>query len=68
MVYTKEDDPEYERQVVITQDRTNLELGAINVNTPIAQALLGASVSDVVMARLPMGHLSLRIKEIVKRA
>jgi len=66
VVYTKEDDPDYERQALITQDRSNPEWGTINVNTPIAQALLGASVGEVVVARLPMGHVRLRIKEIKK--
>lgn len=64
VVYTKEDEPDSERQALITQERSNPELGAININTPIAQALLGASVGEVVLAKLPMGDVRLRIKEI----
>jgi transcription elongation factor GreA len=67
VVYTREDEPDSERQALITEERSNPEFGAINVNTPIAQALLGAFVGEVVEAKLPMGTIRLRIKEIKRR-
>src|SRR5262249_19173809 len=66
VVYTKEDESDSERQALITQERSDPELGAINIKTPIAQALLGASIGEVVLAKLPMGNVRILIKEIKK--
>jgi len=62
--YVDEENPETEKQALITRDRSNPDWGMVNVNTPIAQALLGARVGDVVEAKLPIGSVHLRIKEI----
>lgn len=43
---------------------SNPEWGTINVNTPIAQALLGAAQGATVEAKLPMGKIYLLIEEI----
>lgn len=67
VVYVDEENPDLEKQAMITRDRSVPELGAININTPIAQALLGASIDQVVVAKLPMGSAHLRIKEIKKK-
>lgn len=44
---------EYAVTVSITHRQTNVEQGLIGANTPLAQALLGASVDDEVTLRVP---------------
>ncbi|MDA8088093.1 MAG: AAA domain-containing protein [Nitrospiraceae bacterium] len=64
VVYIDLDNPETEKQALITSDRSNPEWGTINVNTPIAQALLGARAGDIVEAKLPRGTFEFLIKQI----
>jgi hypothetical protein len=66
VVYINEEEPDSEKQALITRGPSNPELGEINVNTPIAQSLLGALVGQVVEAKLPMGKTRLRIIDIHK--
>ncbi|MEJ2254573.1 MAG: GreA/GreB family elongation factor, partial [Nitrospirota bacterium] len=66
VIYVDVENPETEKQVLITQDRSNPEWGAINVNTPLAQAFLGARVGDTIEAKLPRGVFCLYIKHIKK--
>lgn len=66
IVYTSDESPNSEQQVMITCGSSNPEWGTINFRTPIAQALLGARVGDRVEAKLPMGIKILNIKEIRK--
>ncbi len=66
VIYVDIKTPNNEKQALITRDRSNPEWGTINVRTPIAQALLGAKLSDVVEAKLPIGTLHLLIKQIKK--
>jgi transcription elongation GreA/GreB family factor/very-short-patch-repair endonuclease len=66
VVYIDETSPETERQVMITHGSSNPEWGTINIGTPIAKALLGASIGQVVEAMLPMGIRRLQIKHIKK--
>jgi len=66
VVYIDEDEPDVEKQALITLDSSNPEWGTINVNTPIAQSLLGALVGQVVEARLPTRKARLRIVEVHK--
>jgi len=68
VLYVDVESPNNERQALITRDRSNPEWGTISVNTPIAQALLGARSGDVVEAKLPKGSVRLRIKQIRKGA
>jgi very-short-patch-repair endonuclease len=63
VVYIDEDDGR-ECQALITSERSNPQCGTINFNTPVASALLGAQVGDLVVAHLPMGSTRLRILEI----
>lgn len=58
--------PDNERQVLITERASNAEWGLINVNTPIAQALLGERLGSTVEALLPIGVKHLKIIKIVK--
>ena len=51
---------------MITSGSSNPEWGTINFKTPIAQALLGASIGEKVLAKLPTGRAHLLIKEIKK--
>ena len=64
IVYVNTETPQIEKQAMITRESSNPEWGTINVNTPIAQALLGAAQGATVEAKLPMGKIFLLIKEI----
>ena len=66
VVYVDLDDPENKRQVKITIGSSNPEWGLVNVNTPIAQALLGAKKGDIVEALLPIGNKRLHILRVFK--
>jgi len=66
VVYVDVENPEAEKQVLISRDRSNPEWGTVNVNTPIAQALLGTRVGDTVEAKLPRGLFRFHIKQIKK--
>jgi hypothetical protein len=68
VVYIDEDEPDSEKHVLITRGPSNPEWGEININTPIAQALLGASVGQVVEVALPTRKARLRIVAIYKVA
>ena len=63
VVYVNEDDGT-ECQALITTDKSNIEWGTVNVDTPIAKSLLGAEVGQVVLAHLPVGSARLKIVEI----
>ena len=49
---------------IASPHEANLREGKISVKSPIAQALLGKKVGDVVEARVPAGLLKLRIDSI----
>ncbi len=66
VVYVDEEEPDSEKQALITRGPSNPESGEINVNTPIAQSLLGASVGQVVEVILPTRKAHLRIIDIRK--
>ncbi|MFH1010472.1 MAG: AAA domain-containing protein [bacterium] len=59
-------DPKTERQALITRGSSNPELGTMNVNTPIAQALLCAHENEEIEVKLPMGSVHLLVKRIKK--
>ncbi|MFH1717383.1 MAG: AAA domain-containing protein [Planctomycetota bacterium] len=67
VIYVNDEEPDVEKQALITLGSSHPDYGEINVNTPIAQALLGASVGDVVTVKLPNSIAHLRIIEIRKR-
>ncbi|MGH8092261.1 MAG: AAA domain-containing protein [Chthoniobacterales bacterium] len=60
------DDPADEIWVLITAGRSNPNLGLINVETPLARALLGAEEASEITAHLPGGSRKLRILHIHK--
>lgn len=66
VVYVDVENPRTEKQVLITHENSNPEWGMVNVNTPIARALLGARVGDIVEAKLPIGTKQLQIGQILK--
>jgi transcription elongation GreA/GreB family factor len=68
VVYRDEQEPDLELQAMITHDSSNPELGAINFYTPIAQAMLGSSVEQVVEVKLPTSRKYLRIIKIKKKS
>ncbi len=49
---------------IASPHEANLREGKISVKSPIAQALLGKKVGDVVEVRVPAGKLKLRIESI----
>ena len=66
VVYVDIENPQDEKQALITCEKSNPEWGAININTPIARALIGATLGSTVEAKLPKGTVSLLIKDIKK--
>jgi hypothetical protein len=66
VVYVDDEEPDSEKQALVTRGPSNPELGEINVNAPIAQSLLGASVGQVVEASLPTRKAHLRVIDIRK--
>lgn len=68
VVYVDIKNPQDDKQALITCEKSNPEWGAININTPIAKALIGATLDTTVEAKLPRGTVSLRIKNINKPA
>ena len=49
---------------IVSETEANLREGKISVSTPIAQALLGHKVGEVVAAKVPAGVVELEILEI----
>jgi transcription elongation factor GreA len=49
---------------IVSESEANLREGKISIKSPIAQALLGKAVGDVVAVRVPAGMLKLRIEKI----
>jgi very-short-patch-repair endonuclease len=66
VVYVDIENPQVEKQALITCEKSNPEWGAININTPIARALIGATLGSTVEAKLPKGTVLLLIKDIKK--
>lgn len=66
VAYAEEDSLDIERQASIIHGPSNPELGTINCDTPVARALLGARVNDVVEVMLPEGSKMLYVKKIRK--
>jgi transcription elongation factor GreA len=50
--------------LIVAESEANVKEGKISINTPIAQALLGKKVGDVVSVQVPSGAISLEIMEI----
>jgi transcription elongation factor GreA len=50
--------------LIVAESEANVKEGKISVNTPIAQALLGKKVGDIVSVIVPSGALSLEIMDI----
>jgi transcription elongation factor GreA len=50
--------------LIVAESEANVKEGKISINTPIAQALLGKKVGDIVSVQVPSGAISLEILEI----
>jgi transcription elongation factor GreA len=50
--------------VIVAESEANLREGKVSIKTPIAKALLGRKVGDVVEVKVPAGLLSLEILNI----
>jgi transcription elongation factor GreA len=50
--------------VIVAESEANLREGKVSIKTPIAKALLGHKVGDVVEIKVPAGILSLEILNI----
>jgi transcription elongation factor GreA len=51
---------------IASPHEANLREGKISIKSPIAEALLGRRVGDVVDVRVPAGQLQLRIDAITR--
>jgi transcription elongation factor GreA len=49
---------------LVAENEANLKEGRISINSPIAKALLGKKVGDVVEATVPNGKVKLEILDI----
>ena len=49
---------------IVSESEANLREGKISIKSPIAQALLGKKVGDVVEVQVPAGVQKLRIESI----
>jgi transcription elongation factor GreA len=49
---------------IVSPHEANLREGKISIKSPIAQALLGKKVGDMVEVRVPMGIQKLRVESI----
>lgn len=58
--------PQLEIEIQIIRESSKPEIGVINYQTPLAQALLGAKINDYVEVNLPTGIKTLKILEIIK--
>ena len=52
------------RKVTMTNMKTNSQMGKISIKSPVAEALTGKAVGDVVEVKVPSGILNLRIDAI----
>lgn len=50
--------------IIVSESEANIKEKKISVNTPIAKALLGKRVGDIVEAEIPNGIISLEVIEI----
>ena len=66
VVYVDVEDPKRKKQVMITTEKSNPEWGTVNINTPIARAILDSKLGDIVEAILPVGTKKFQIVKIVK--
>lgn len=66
VVYVDIEHPQAEKQAFITRGISDPGSGAINFNTPLARALIGARLGSTVEATLPRGRVSLLIRDIRK--
>lgn len=51
---------------LVSDSEANLKEGKLSINTPIAKALLGKSVGEVVEVQVPSGMVTLEILEITR--
>ncbi len=58
--------PSQEREVLIVKGLSAPNMGIVNFQTPLAQALLGNKEGDIVEAHLPIGTRFLKILEIIR--
>ncbi len=49
---------------LVAENEADMKTGKISVNSPVAQALLGKKVGEVVEATVPNGKVNLEIMEI----
>lgn len=49
---------------LVAENEADMKSGKISVNSPVAQALLGKKVGEVVKAKVPNGEVNLEIVEI----
>jgi len=64
MVLTEEDSAEEKRYQIVGEDEASIREGKISFNSPIARALIGKSVGDIVDIQTPGGIKTYEIIEV----
>ena len=49
---------------LVSETEANFKEGKLSINTPIAQALVGKKVGEVVVVKVPAGEMELEILDI----
>ena len=52
--------------ILVSDSEANLKEGKLSINTPIAKALLGKSIGDVVEVQVPSGMVTLEVLDITR--
>lgn len=52
--------------ILVSDSEANLKEGKLSINTPIAKALLGKTIGDVVEVQVPSGMLTLEVLDITR--
>ncbi len=50
---------------IVGEDESDIKKNKISVNSPIARALIGKKVSNIIEINIPNGKLKLKIKEVI---
>ena len=66
VVYMFIDEPDNIREAQISRGPSSPDFGIINIDTPIAQALINTKIGDRVKARLPKGTKTIKVIDIKK--
>ena len=64
MTIVDEDTDEEKTYQIVGEPEADLEKGLLNINSPIARALIGKEEGDVVVVKAPGGDIEYEIDEV----